>query len=70
MAQPFIQPLPPDLSLYAGCVIRVTAIDPTTGNTVAGVVLNNVSLFVTNLVGGSNDALAVGPFKLVTGPEG
>jgi hypothetical protein len=70
MSQPFIQPLPPDLSLYAGCVVRVTAIDPSTGNTVAGVTVSNVSLFVTNLRGDSTDALDFGPFKLVLGPEG
>jgi hypothetical protein len=68
VAQPFIQPLPPDLSLYAGCIVRVTALDPTTGDEVAGVVLNNVSLFVTDLSGTLETALTTGPFKLVPGP--
>lgn len=68
MAQPLIAPLPPDLALYAGCTIRVRAISPTTGANITGVTLSNVSLFVRNVGGGANEALASGSFQLVPGP--
>jgi hypothetical protein len=44
MAQPLIVPLPPNLDLWGGCIIRVTAVSPTTGNTVAGVRVANISI--------------------------
>lgn len=46
MAQPLIVPLPPNLELWGGCTIRVTALDPTTGATVAGVRVSNIALEV------------------------
>lgn len=66
MAQPLIVPLPPGLDLWGGCTIRVTALDPDTGATVAGVRVSNISLDVANTRGD----LEFGPFVLVTGPEG
>lgn len=69
-AEPLVAALPPDLTLYAGCVVRLVAIDPTTGATVAGVNVGNVSLFVRNVGGGALDELDFGPFRLVVGPEG
>jgi hypothetical protein len=67
MAQPLIVTLPPNLDLWPGCIIRVTAVDPTSGSTVAGVRVSNISF-----EGLSDDpgALAYGPFQLVTGPSG
>ena len=67
MAQPLIVTLPPNLDLWDGCIIRVTAVDPATGNTVAGVRVSNISI-----EGASDDPgqLAYGPFQLVTGPSG
>lgn len=62
-------PLPPGLSLSDGWTLRVTAVDPSTGNTVSGVVVNNVSLQARELTG-SDLGLESGPFKLVTGPSG
>jgi hypothetical protein len=44
MSQPLIVPLPPGLVLWGGCTIRVTALDPTTGNEVAGVRVANVTI--------------------------
>jgi hypothetical protein len=67
MAQPLIVSLPPGLDLGGGCQIRVTALDPTTGNVVSGVKVSNVTLQVDLLRGGD---LAYGPFVLVTGPGG
>lgn len=46
MAKPLIVSLPPDLELWGGCIIRVTALDPTTGNEVAGVKVSNVTIEV------------------------
>jgi hypothetical protein len=54
-AQPLIAGLPPDCELSAGYVIRVVALDPTTGATVTGVTLSDVSLFVTDLHGNVDD---------------
>lgn len=69
MAQPFDVALPPDLLLAGGYKVRVTAIDPTTGNTVAGVNVSNVTLQVEDLGGVGADALQSGPFMLVMGPN-
>ena len=67
MAQPLIVTLPPNLELGGSCVIRVAALDPSTGNVVTGVTVSNVTLEVDNTGGGSLDS---GPFMLVTGPQG
>ena len=50
-AQPLIAGLPPECILSAGYIVRITALDPTTGAQVTGVVLSDVSLFVTDLHG-------------------
>lgn len=68
MAAPVIAGMPPSLDLDAGWQITLEALDPTTGNPVAGVTVANVSLMVRNLGGGAADQLAVGPFMLVPGP--
>lgn len=67
MAQPLIVPLPPGLELWGDCVVRVTALDPTTGAEVAGVQVSNVTLEVDTLAASE---LESGPFMLVTGPGG
>lgn len=68
MAQPIELPLPPNLELDDTYVVRVTAIDPTTGNTVAGVQVGAVTLMVDNLSGGDLASGTFGPFMLVPGP--
>ena len=65
MSQPLIVPLPPGLELWGDCVIRVTALDPTTGSVVSGVQASNVTIEVDHIGG----ELAYGPFMLVTGPK-
>lgn len=65
MPQPLIVALPPDTILGDGCIIRVAALDPSTGNIVTGVNISNVSLEVDQITGGSLDS---GPFMLVPGP--
>jgi hypothetical protein len=69
MAAPVLAPMPDGLVLGSGYTLRVTALDPTTGNLVGGV---NVGLEV--ITGTSSDALGggaftAGPFMLVPGPN-
>lgn len=67
MAHPYDIALPPDLFFSDGYKIRVTALDPTTGNTVTGVVVNNVT-FQVEILSGSGEDLSYGPFMFVPGP--
>jgi hypothetical protein len=67
MSQPLVVALPPNLDLWGGCIVRVTAVDPTTGSGVAGVSVSNISIEGTSEDPGE---LAYGPFMLVTGPSG
>ena len=57
-AAPMTAGLPVDCTLSAGYVVRLVAIDPTTGAAVAGVQLSDVSFFVTDLEAGGG---ATGP---------
>lgn len=65
MSQPLILPLPPNIDLWDSCVIRVTALDSSTGDTVSGVTVSQVNLEVTQLQGGTLDS---GEWQLVPGP--
>ena len=68
MAQALIAAMPPDLDLPDGYLVEWCAIDATGAN-VSGVVVNNVSIFGTNLSGGSGSGSGVvGPYMLVPGP--
>jgi hypothetical protein len=69
VAQPLIVALPPGLSLGGGCTITVTALDPSTGNVVAGVNVSNVTIEVDQTMGSEGD-LESGAFMLVPGPRG
>lgn len=44
MAAPHIIPLPPGVTLWDSCVLRVAAIDPTTGDIVSGVTVSDVTI--------------------------
>ena len=46
MAAPVIASLPEFFTLASGMKIRLTALDPTTGNLVSGVVISGVSIDV------------------------
>lgn len=59
MAKPLKATLPPDLTLSAGYAVRLNALDATTGAEVAGVVVEEVSFFVTDLIGAPQDAGSV-----------
>jgi hypothetical protein len=50
-AQPLIVSMPPGLDLAGGSVIRVTALDPATGNVVSGVQVYDVTMEVELLSG-------------------
>ena len=69
MAAPVLAPMPDGLVLGSGYTLRVTALDPSTGNLVGGV---NVGLEV--ITGTSSDptgggVFASAPYMLVPGPN-
>ena len=69
MAVPEIAPLPPDLDLPAGWLIRLRAVDPNTGSEVSGVTVTDFSLVVDDLTGGGGSGLpGTVPYALVPGP--
>jgi hypothetical protein len=51
VAEPFDLPMPPNLVCVGDYVIRVTAIDPTTGATVSGVNVTEITMQVDNTGG-------------------
>ena len=68
MSQPLVAPVPPILDLPDGYVVEWSAVDPSTGADVAGVVVSNVSIFGTMLGSGGGGGIDLGPFMLVPGP--
>lgn len=48
-AAPMKAPLAPSIELVGGYTVRVTALDPTTGATVTGVVVSHVAMQVDTL---------------------
>ena len=68
MAQPLELPMFENFDLDERYVVRVTALDPTTGAVVSGVNVGAVTLMVDNLSGGSLASGTFGPFMLVPGP--
>lgn len=54
MAKPQAASLPPDLHIPSGYVIRVNAVDPTTGAQVTGVTVTELSILVTDVTGNLN----------------
>ena len=62
MAAPLELPFTPDLDLDESFQIRVTALDATTGNVVAGVKVGTVTLIVDNIAGGD---LTSGTFNVL-----
>lgn len=60
--------LPEDLDIGAGYTLRVTALDPSSGNPVSGVTVSNL-IFTADQVAGTPGELETGPFMLVPGPN-
>lgn len=65
MSAPSDASMPQNLDLGQGYSLRVTALDATTGNLVAGVKVGQVVITATNVQGGD---IQSGPFLLVPGP--
>lgn len=69
MPQPLIAPLPLDLVLASGYVVRFTALSPTTGATITGVRVTDVAFQVRPVnigPGGTVDGLAPLPLLVPT----
>lgn len=65
MAKKIKTALPPHLDLGGSWRVEWDAVDPTTGASVAGVVISATSLYVE---GSSESLQLLGPFMLVPGP--
>lgn len=61
MARRMIAPLAPGITLQPGYVVRVVALDPTTGDPVAGVEVSGVSMQV-DAAGPDDEPIKVDPF--------
>lgn len=68
MAKPVVIGMPEDQDIGPTYMLRVTALDPTSGSLVAGVVVNTVVLDVS-LVSGTADGLVTGDWFLMPGPN-
>lgn len=68
MSQPLQVALAPNLYLWGNCVLRVAALDPTTGADVSGVNVSNVTIEVELTSGDASAFGGSGPFMLVPGP--
>lgn len=68
MSPPIVAAMPAELDLGGGFTFRFDAVDPTTGATVASVVVSDASIFATSVGVTSAGALNSGPFMLVPGP--
>lgn len=62
--------MPPDVDIGGGYVIRLTAIDPTSGAEVTGVKVQNFAMLIATEPGVDPGQFAVGPYMLVPGPGG
>lgn len=60
--------MPADLDVGPGYTLRVTALDPSTGALVSGVVVDTTVLTVS-LITGTTDGLETGQWFLVPGPN-
>lgn len=67
MAEPYTAAMPADLDLGGNYTLRLTAIDPATGNKVNGITVSSLAIYVLNTGSGSSGDLAVGPYLLVPG---
>lgn len=68
MSAPVDVSMPANLDLGQGYSLRITALDPSTGNLVGGVKVGQVVITATNIVGGDLTSGGFFPFALISGP--
>ena len=70
MAKAYETSMPANLDLGAGFTVRLTAVDPTTGNVINGITVSDFVAMVADLTGsgGVTSVEPGGPFLLVPGP--
>ncbi len=68
MAVPLNAPMPDNLDLGPGFILRVTALSTTDGSVVSGVNVSNFSVELNNDGSVDLSTLEVGPYMLVPGP--
>lgn len=69
MAAPLLAPMPEALDLGPKYTLRVVALDPSTGNTVANVNIGTTVLTATNIGTAPADSFTQGDWFLVPGPN-
>lgn len=75
MAAPATAAMPSQMDLSGGYTVRLTAVDPTTGNVISSITIASMVMLIGVPAGaagssgsGGLDQLAYGPFLLVPGP--
>lgn len=59
----------PQLVLAGGMIVKLEAIDPTTGAAVAGVTVSHIAIYGPQELGSTVAELRPGPFMYVPGPD-
>lgn len=68
MAKPYSAGMPDEVELGGSYTIRITAVDPTTGNVKSAITVSNLVMMVNTGAGTDVTDLGFGPFLLVPGP--
>jgi NADPH:quinone reductase-like Zn-dependent oxidoreductase len=68
MAAPVLAPMPDQLDVGPTYTLRVVALDPATGNTVAGANIGTTVITATSLTQADTSGLEQGDWFLVPGP--
>lgn len=68
MAEAFSAAMPANLDLGGNYTLRLTAIDPVTGNIVSGITVSNLAIYVSDVGSDQVTDLGFGDFLLVPGP--
>ena len=68
MAKPYSAGMPDEMELGGSYKIRITAVDPTSGNAISAITISNLVMLVNTGAGTDIPGLGYGPFLLVPGP--